>query len=122
MLANRSMPSCTVIPDLVYEDVSEAVAWLCDTFGFVERWRAGEHRAQLSVGDGAVALTEQRVGQGFASPDAAAFRPPRAGEVSHAVMVRVEDADGHHDHARRHGARILNPPTDYPFGERQYTA
>jgi uncharacterized glyoxalase superfamily protein PhnB len=51
MLANRSMPSSTVIPVLGYEDVGEAVDWLCETFGFTERWRAGNHRAQLAVGD-----------------------------------------------------------------------
>ena len=53
MLVNRSMPSCTVIPVLVYEDVDDAVEWLCDTFGFTVRWRAAEHRAQLAVGGGA---------------------------------------------------------------------
>ena len=54
MLTNRSMPSVTVIPVLVYEEVDEAVEWLSDTFGFIERWRAGDHRAQLAVDDGAV--------------------------------------------------------------------
>jgi uncharacterized glyoxalase superfamily protein PhnB len=122
MLMNRSMPPCTVIPELVYEDVGEAADWLCETFGFSERWRAGNHRAQLSVGAGAVALIEQRVGQGFESPDSAEFRPPGEGEVTHAVLVRVEDANRHHEHARQRGARILQPPADYPFGERQYTA
>jgi hypothetical protein len=52
MLANRSMPPSTVIPELVYEDVGEAVAWLCDTFGFTGRWRAGSHRAQLAFTGG----------------------------------------------------------------------
>jgi uncharacterized glyoxalase superfamily protein PhnB len=37
-------------------------------------------------------------------------------------MVRVEDADRHCERAQQNGARILRPPTDYPFGERQYTA
>ena len=37
-------------------------------------------------------------------------------------MVRVEDANRHYEHARQHGARILEPPTDHPYGERQYTA
>jgi len=36
--------------------------------------------------------------------------------------VRVEDADRHHEQAKRYGARILQPPTDFPYGERQYTA
>jgi uncharacterized glyoxalase superfamily protein PhnB len=97
------MPRSTVIPVLGYEDVREAVMWLCETFGFTERWRAGNHRAQLAVGDGAVAVTEGR-----ASAPAS-------------VMVRVEDADRHHEHALQCGARILQPPTDYPYGERQYT-
>jgi uncharacterized glyoxalase superfamily protein PhnB len=52
------------MPVLVYEDVGEAVEWLCRTFGFVER----------------------------------------------------------DEHARKEGARIVSPPTDYPYGERQYSA
>ena len=31
------MPPCTVIPELVYDDVIEAIGWLCDAFGLVER-------------------------------------------------------------------------------------
>ena len=36
--------------------------------------------------------------------------------------VRVDDVDAHHAHAAASGARILRPPADYPYGERQYTA
>lgn len=35
-------------------------------------------------------------------------------------MVRVENADQHHERALRCGARILHPPTDYRYGEPQY--
>jgi uncharacterized glyoxalase superfamily protein PhnB len=35
-------------------------------------------------------------------------------------MVRVDDVDVHHDRAQLRGARVLHPPTDYPYGERQY--
>lgn len=115
------MPPCNVIPELVYPDVGQAVEWLCDTFGFVERWRAGTHRAQLAYGTGAIAVTEARTGQGWSdTADEAELRPPRKGELSHAVMVRVDDVNRHHDRARSHGARILHPPTDHPYGERQY--
>ena len=106
MLANRSMPRSTVIPELAYDDVGQAITWLCDTFGFRERWRAGSHRAQLSVGDGAIVAMERGVDR----PGARA-----------AVMVRVEDVDTHHERAEGRGARILQGPTDYPYGERQYT-
>jgi uncharacterized glyoxalase superfamily protein PhnB len=37
-------------------------------------------------------------------------------------MVRVVDADAHCARARAAGADIIQPPTDFPYGERQYTA
>jgi uncharacterized glyoxalase superfamily protein PhnB len=122
MISNRSVPNATVIPVLVYEDVQEAVEWLCDTFGFTERLRIGNHRAQLCLGDGAIVVTERRITQVHGSSDAVILRPPRRGEVSHVVMVRVEDVDSHYQHARRTGARIIEPPNSQPYGERQYAA
>jgi uncharacterized glyoxalase superfamily protein PhnB len=110
---NRSIPAATVIPVLIYPDVREAVAWLGAAFGFAERVRIGEdHRAQLSFGDGAVIVGDVRHDR----------RPPRTGEVTHSVMVRVEDVHAHHKQAREHGARITMEPTDFEYGERQYTA
>jgi len=110
---NRSIPSATVIPVLVYPDVREAVAWLGAAFGFVERLQIGEsHRSQLSVGDGAVILGDVRHDR----------RPPRTGEVTHSVTVRVDDVNAHCARAREHGARILMEPTDFEYGERQYAA
>jgi len=122
MLVNRSVPSATVIPVLGYEDVGEASDWLCGAFGFRERLRIGGHRAQLVFGDGAVILTKRPASQGAGAPDAAESRPARPAEAGHSVHVRVEDVDRHHEHASRRGARILQPPADYPYGERQYTA
>lgn len=57
MIANRSVPSSSVIPVLAYSDVAEAADWLCNAFGFRERLRIGTHRAQLVFGDGAVIVT-----------------------------------------------------------------
>jgi len=111
VIANRSSPAASVIPVLAYPDVAEATAWLCDVFGFRERLRIAEHRAQLVFGEGAVIVTE--LGETAADP---------SGAGTHSVHVRVEDADQHHERAARLGARILSPPTDYPYGERQYSA
>jgi uncharacterized glyoxalase superfamily protein PhnB len=108
VIANRSVPPATVIPELAYAEVGEAADWLCRAFGFKERLRIGSHRVQLLFGDGAVIVIE--LGEAMVSP------------ATHAVLVRVEDADRHHDHAAANGARILSPPTDYPYGERQYGA
>ena len=113
MRSNRSIPSATVIPVLIYPDVREAVAWLEQAFGFVERVRIGEdHRSQLKVGDGAVIVGDVRRER----------RPPRPGEVTHSVMVRVDDVAAHCEHARANGARILMEPVDFEYGERQYEA
>jgi uncharacterized glyoxalase superfamily protein PhnB len=109
MAVNRSMPAATVIPVLAYDDVPAAVAWLRDAFGFAERLRIGDHRAQLIVGAGAVVVAR---GSGA----------ERATPGNHSVMVRVDDADAHCARAAAAGADIVQAPTDFPYGERQYTA
>ena len=61
MKKNRSVPEATVIPVLIYPDVREAVAWLCQAFEFVERVRIGDnHRSQLRFGDGALIVADVR--------------------------------------------------------------
>ncbi len=107
------MPRSPVIPELVYPDVREAVAWLCDAFGFAERWVAGDHRAQLAVDDAAVVVMTTDVWDHAA---------PHGDAATHGVMVGVEDVDAHHARAKAHEARILDDPTDFPYGERQYNA
>jgi uncharacterized glyoxalase superfamily protein PhnB len=111
---NRSIPSTTVIPVLIYPDVREAVAWLEAAFGFVERLKIGEnHRSQLNVpGGGAVIAADVRYDR----------IPPRPGESTHSVVVRIDDANAHCERARAHGAEILEEPTDHEYGERQYLA
>ena len=104
-MRNRSVPAATVIPELAYADVVEASDWLCNAFGFEVRLRIGDHRAQLVFGNGAVIVIELGEPSGASS-----------------VLVRVDDADAHHERAARAGARILDLPTDYPYGERQYNA
>ncbi len=113
MKPNRSIPRSTVVPVLIYPDVRAAVAWLSAAFGFAERVQIGEdHRSQLQVGDGAVIVADVRRDR----------RPPRPGEVTHSVLVRVDDAHAHCERARAHGARILEEPRDWEYGERQYAA
>ena len=110
MLANRSIPRTTVIPELAYPDLTQAIDCLTSAFGFTLRVRIADHRAQLNVGeDGAVVIMQH--------PNAGAVTP-----LSHALLIRVPDADAHHANAVAHGARIMRPPHDYLFGERQYTA
>ncbi len=106
MLSNRSMPRSTVLPELAYPDIGDAIERLCEAFGFTLRIRIANHRAQLNVGDGAVILIE-------ANPNVS---------LKAAVMVRVDDVNSHCEHARQRGVNIVREPTDYPYGERQYNA
>jgi len=114
---NRSAPKSAIVPVLIYEDVGKAIEWLCGAFGFSERLSAPGSdgkisHAQISFGAGDVMLGAQRPG----------FRPPRPNEVGHMIHVKVENVDQHFARAEKFGAKIVNPLSTYPYGERQYTA
>jgi len=115
-MRNRSAPSSTVVPVLVYDNVQLAVDWLCQNFGFVERLRFTDRdghvsHAQLTFAEGAFMLGRQ----------GGEFRSPRPDEVSQYVLVRVEKVDEHFERVRESSAKIVRPLSDMPFGERQYT-
>jgi uncharacterized glyoxalase superfamily protein PhnB len=111
--ANRSIPPVTVVPMLVYPDVRAAVSWLTDVFGFVERTRIGDsHRSQMGIGDDGAVIVGDMHGTQVA---------PGAGVVTQIVRVRVDDVDAQHERASSRGARILEPPTDREYGERDFT-
>ena len=114
-VTNRSAPTATVVPILIYDDVGRAIEWLCRAFGFVERLRAARDgvigHAQLNVGECAIMLGRQ----------GGPFRAPSEGGVTQYVLVDVAEVDRHHEHAVASGARVIEAPANMPFGERQYT-
>ncbi|WP_211281722.1 VOC family protein [Mycobacterium szulgai] len=98
---------------LVYPDVRAAVGWLTAAFGFIERTRIGEsHRAQMSIGAEAAMIVADIAGE---------RQPPTAGIVTHEIKVRVGDVDAQYERARAAGAKILEPPVDREYGERECT-
>lgn len=111
MRQNRSIPQATVIPVLAYPSAPDAAAWLCAAFGFTVRVRVDTHRVQLNVGEGAVIVRERRP-----------YEEEQPLGLGHNITVRIEDADAHCRCAREHGAQILQEPTTFPYGERQYVA
>src|SRR6266699_7246466 len=50
-----------------------------------------------------------------------ASRPAQDDGVTHLIRVRVEDVSAQFERARAHGARVLEPPTDREYGERDCT-
>jgi len=97
------MPDSTIIPVLSYPNLNEAVTWLTDTLGFKERWRIGDHRAQLTYGNCTIAVTAHATSQ------------------SVALIIQVKNIDAHFTTAQTGGAKIISPPADHFYGERQYT-
>ena len=62
------MPESTVTPVLAYDDATEAADWLCAVFGFERRLVIGDHRVQLTFGDGAVVATGGGARSGAGTP------------------------------------------------------
>jgi uncharacterized glyoxalase superfamily protein PhnB len=110
MQTNRSAPPATVTPVLFYPDVREAVAWLERAFGFEEKVRIGDdHRAQLRVGeDGSIVVADVRRDQ----------VAPSGGVVTQLIKVRVPDVDAAFARAREAGAKVLEEPRTWEYGER----
>ena len=110
MLTNRSAPPATVTPVLVYPDVRAAVEWLQSAFGFDEKVRIGDaHRSQLAFGtDGAIVVADVR-------RDKVA---PSGGVVTQEIKLRVNHVDEALTRAREAGAKVLEEPTTWEYGER----
>ena len=116
-IVNRSAPTATIVPVVIYEDVGKAIEWLCGAFGFTERLRAGGRdgrvtHAQLSVGEGAIML----------GAEGAKFRPPRSDEVNEYGACPRRRCRPVLRACATIRCAIVHPPTNMPFGERAYTA
>ena len=116
MMKNRSSPTATVVPILVYEDVGKALEFLTRAFGFKERLRAeyggSINHAQMDIGDGSIIIGKQ----------GGPFKVPAGDTVSQYAHINVDNVDQHFVKAKAAGAVILKEPQEMPFGVRQYTA
>jgi uncharacterized glyoxalase superfamily protein PhnB len=115
MIENRSLPSDTVLPHVMYQDLAEAIAWLGKAFGFREHYRYGEplSGAQVHLGNACIMLNQQREGRAS---------PAQLGYGTQNLTVFVEDVEAHFQRARAAGAKILEQPHETVYGEFQYAA
>lgn len=104
-----------VVVELAYADPDGAVDWLVRVFGFRLVLRQPEsgplRHADLDTGGGVVMV---RRADGLHTVACA------AGHTCKQVIVWVRDVDRHFAHAAAAGADIEQPPTDKPWGLRQY--
>lgn len=106
-----------------YEDAPAAIDWLCRAFGFEVRVKIeGEggsiEHSELTYGEGLIMVGQAGL------PHKPSFRKsPRstAGANTQNMMVYVDDADAHCEHARANGAKIVTEPTTTDYGEDWWT-
>ncbi len=108
-----------IIPILVYADITAAYDFLVDTFDFTP---GGLHQdggevlhAEVSMGGEAVWLHRVVADQHLRSV-------AELGTATGMLNVFVDDVDAHHARSVAAGADVLYPPTDQPYGQREYTA
>jgi len=109
-----------VVPYLGYVDAPKAIQFLCEAFGFEEKFRYPMEdgrigHAELTYG-GSVSLM-------LAStyPEIGLVSPQNLEGVHAQVKCLVDDVDAHYERARDAGATILSEPKDN-YGERGYRA
>jgi len=113
MIKNRSVPTDTVLPHVVYQDVAEAVARLSRTFGFKEHYRYGDpvSGAQIRLGNAWIMVHGTREDRAT---------PAQLGKSTQSLTIFVEDVDAHFRAAKAAGAKIVEELHETVYGERQY--
>jgi uncharacterized glyoxalase superfamily protein PhnB len=113
-VAPRRRP--TIVPQVPYQDIRAALAFLERAFGFRENPTARVTsedgvigHAMVEFGDGVIGIGGQG-GHGSISPKS-------AGIESQYISVYVDDVDAHCAQARAAGARIVDEPSVHDYGE-----
>jgi uncharacterized glyoxalase superfamily protein PhnB len=116
VVKNRSVPTDTVLPHLIYRDVAQALDWLASAFGFDEHYRYGPpdspQGAQAHLGYAWAMLESARGRKTLAELD----------QGTQYLSVFVDDVEAHYARAKAAGARIVEELNNTVYGERQYVA
>jgi uncharacterized glyoxalase superfamily protein PhnB len=114
-MKNRSVPTDTVLPHVVYQNVSEAITWLTETFGFSEHYRYGDPKepsgAQMHLGQAWIMLESARGGRAS---------PRQLGYGTQSLTVFVDDVEAHFQKAKSAGAKVVEDLHITEYGEQQY--
>jgi uncharacterized glyoxalase superfamily protein PhnB len=106
------------IPLLTYRDLAAAHDFLVRAFGFepggVERAADGTPvHGEVRIGETTIWLHRVTAEHRLESPLSA--------EANHSgLVVHVDDVDRHYERTLAAGADIEKPPTDQPYGQREY--
>lgn len=115
MISNRSVPTDTVLPHIMYKDLEAAIRWLSDAFGFVEHYRYGDPLSGAQVFAGSACIMLKQAAPGHAAPK-------ELGYGTQSLTIFIENIESHHQHARSAGVTLLEELHETVYGELQYAA
>ena len=114
------MTTQRIITILVCADIAAAHDFLVDTFGFSP---GGVHRDDDGqVVHGEVSLDGEAIWLHRVAPEHGLRSVAELGAAAGMLNVFVDDVDAHHARSAAAGARIIYPPTNQPYGQREYGA
>lgn len=111
-----------VIPYLFYQDVAAAAAWLSEAFDFSETLRhtasgGAVTHIELTWAGESIMLGVVDRGEG----QVLGYRAARGAPHSSFVFIIIPDVEAHFERSLRAGAKVIAPPENKPYGQRQYT-
>jgi uncharacterized glyoxalase superfamily protein PhnB len=109
-----------IIPMLAYADAPAALTFLCDAFGFEERFRMAMDDGR--IGHAEIGYQDNMVMLATVWREAGMASPLELSGVHSQIFCRVDNVDAHYEKARAAGATIIAQPADQPYGERMYRA
>lgn len=115
MISNRSVPTDTLLPHIVYRDLEGAVLWLSNAFAFVEHFRYGNpvSGAQMRASNAFIMLKQALPGHAT---------PRELGFGTQSLTIFVPDIESHYEKAKSAGVVILEDLHETVYGEQQYAA
>lgn len=107
-----------IVTVLIYADIEAAHDFLVESFGFTA---GGFNRnAEGEVMHGEVSLEGEAIWLHPVSPDYDLRGAAELGSATGMLNVFVEDVDKHYARSMAAGAKIVFPPADQPYGQREY--
>lgn len=113
MISNRSVPTDTLLPHIVYRHLEQAIPWLSRAFGFVELYRYGNPAsgAQMRAGNACIMVKQVRQNEKV---------PKELGFGTQSLTIFLEDIESHCAQAKSAGVTLLENLHETEYGELQY--